>query len=787
MLKKIGIIFGCLFGAFLLAALLVPFLVDVDKFRPEIVKAVNANINGEFRLGKLSLSVLGGLKVKAESLFLKGPRDENAVLETNSAYLEIPFTSLLAFSPRVIVVIDGPKLEVVQRANGKLNLDDLIKPAAKPAIPAEGAEAEAAAAEAAAPAKAEAKSAGEAPAIPAFVAAASLGLEINQAKVTYINQATKQRVVIDGLEVLLKNLGLMQTIDARVFLPLNIKAPDLEIGGSLTLNSKVTPIMKDGQVRSATGVVELDAGKLMINAAKGAFNKSNSIPARVLVEFDGTETDFRLKNLEMRFHELVLLAKGVITLKPEVLVKLEMNSQPLDLGSLATLVPMLKEYGLAGKLNLELGVEGPVAKIAAKGKLGVSGGKVAYPSMLKAPLSYQLNSAFTENSFDLAGLNLTAPGSDLGLKGKVRGFNAPQFDFQLEGKTLDLDQLVNWAALSAKPKQAQAFEIISSAYAAKSPAAPAVKNPLAELAKNPMILGAGGVFTAKLGKLIAQGTPITDIGLKATLRSLVFNIESATLKTFEGVLNAKANADLKTTGLNYSTSGTIKGLSAKNALTTYMPKFKDTLEGKMNANWALNGAAYPEATRMRQIAGTVAVNAEKGRLRTVDMQDSIKEIMAKVPFLAGRAAPKFDEGFESMRAEMKLSGGVIDVNPMEVVGGPKGLTIKGRSRIQESLEQETFVDVFDPNRLLPQEISNGKDVALALRVTGPISAPKTDYGYTVTRLAKNAVKNEAQKQLGKGLQRILGGGGDSGAAPAAGGGSAPQDKVKEALKKIKLF
>ena len=251
-------------------------------------------------------------------------------------------------------------------------------------------------------------------------------------------------------------------------------------------------------------------------------------------------------------------------------------------------------------------------------------------------------------------------------------------------------------------------------------------------------------------------------------------------------MNAKANADLKSAGLGFSTNGTLKGLSAKNALTTMFPKFKDTLEGKANANWNISGAAYPEAARMRSLAGTLNLDVEEGSLKSVNVQDSIAGAMEKVPFLKGKSAPKLDEGFQSMKAEVRLAGGVIDANPVEIIGKGRGLTIKGKSRIEENLNQDTYLDVYDPHQLLPKEISNGKDIAIALHITGPISAPVTDYGYTASRLAKNAIQNEGQKAVAKGLQKILGGkasgGGDSGGGTATGG-----DAVKDVLKKIKLF
>src|SRR5262249_41152592 len=119
-----------------------------------------------------------------------------------------------------------------------------------------------------------------------------------------------------------------------------------------------------------------------------------------------------------------------------------------------------------------------------------------------------------------------------------------------------------------------------------------------------------------------------------------------------------------------------------------------------------------------------------------------------------------DQDFKSMRADLKFAGGTIDANPVEVIGSEKGVDIKGKSRIQEDLSQDTYVDVYDPHRLLPQEISNGKDAVMQVHVTGLVSSPKTDYGYTVGRLAKNVVKNQGKQLIGDQIKKALGGGDD---------------------------
>ena len=70
MIKKIFIFFGALVGLFVLAAILVPLFFDANKYRPQIEKLVEENVNADLELGKLQLSLWGGLHIGIEKLVL---------------------------------------------------------------------------------------------------------------------------------------------------------------------------------------------------------------------------------------------------------------------------------------------------------------------------------------------------------------------------------------------------------------------------------------------------------------------------------------------------------------------------------------------------------------------------------------------------------------------------------------------------------------------------------------------------------------------------------------------
>jgi uncharacterized protein involved in outer membrane biogenesis len=122
LLKWIGIGSGLLVGGLAI----VPSFIRVDQFRPEIVKAVNQELNGTLELGKLDLSLWGRVRIAIDGLKVTDLAKKE-VLSVKDASFEIPFTSLFAGSPSITFQMKEPTIQVVKDTAGKINLLSLPK------------------------------------------------------------------------------------------------------------------------------------------------------------------------------------------------------------------------------------------------------------------------------------------------------------------------------------------------------------------------------------------------------------------------------------------------------------------------------------------------------------------------------------------------------------------------------------------------------------------------------------------------------------------------------------
>jgi AsmA protein len=127
--RRHWIIGACsLVALLLLAAVVTPFLIDIDKFRPMLEEKASADLGRRVTLGHLSLSILAG-KVRADDI----------QIDDNPAFSQSPFLSArsveigiqvmpLLLSQRVNVTritIDRPAISVLRAADGTYNFSNL--------------------------------------------------------------------------------------------------------------------------------------------------------------------------------------------------------------------------------------------------------------------------------------------------------------------------------------------------------------------------------------------------------------------------------------------------------------------------------------------------------------------------------------------------------------------------------------------------------------------------------------------------------------------------------------
>ena len=785
-MKKAMKILGGIATGILVLILTIPFFVNVDRFRPEILKAVNEKINGELELGKLSLSLWGRVHVGVDGVKVK---DSNRaqILAVKDAAFDMPYLSVLSGSPLITFVVKDPEITVVKDKSGKMNVMSLMK-AQSAAVPAAGVGAQSSPAAASPQVQ-----------LPALVLNAHFGMSIVNAKLVYQDAALALTNTVDRLNVRVKDFSLTRKTDVEVWADLKTKmGSDLKVEGPLKYSMALTPEISGGEFKSASIEGVFSADDLFIE--KGSlFVKNKGVPAHLNFKASLDQSELKLNDARVAFHNAEVQVSGAV--HKDLGAGIRFESKPVDLKSWSDLIPMLKEYELEGKLGLKGEVKGKPEAIQYAASVSMDQVSAKGPHLKAKPVFTGSISVVTDK-IEKFSVTLKGPGNELSFEGKMISFAKPDLSFSIQSSGMDLDQWIDFpkpVPASAKSDSAantteKGAKENSEKSSAKTSADDydALLDPVRtnEIARAMTVDG-----TVSIAFIKAKGVRMDHLSARMQMKNLVTSVSGIKMQMYGGSLSGSFGCDLKPKEPQYTMSFTAGGIDMQKAVESQFQGFKNTLTGKLSASVQGGGASFNPDTAKKRLQMKGDFKLIEGAFRTLDIakmagdaiNGSLGKIAEKVPVLKGKnlkVNSNADSRYEVISSNFTLRDGMLDAPNFVAKAAPKhGIDLKGATKmglLDESLDAKW--ELTDTYRLTGAEklsvdiagktISNflaksEKDpVTLPISVGCKWSAPCTHYdqvaeylaGVAASRLshvAQDVVKQKVQETIKKGVGDAL--------------------------------
>ncbi len=793
-MKKLLVIGGIFAGLVLATVVIVPFVVDVDRYRPQVVKAVNDKIQGNLELGKLSLSLWGQIRIQVEGVTLSDSRGRK-ILSVNDAYFHLPFSSVFSGEPVLTFKLKKPAVSVVKDASGKLNVMTLMKP-------------EAAQAQAPAPSLSGAPQTSGAPtqpsntvALPAIVTKARLGIELDDATLTYRDEATHLDTRVDRLHLAAHDLSLTRPmkleanadLDTTIGKEISVKGP-LQIDGS----ASVRLATKDGagSLEEATAHFKGDFSKLDIQLP-GTFEKKAGVTAELEAGFKMTPADLRLEKCELRFLDAVLTLTGdVKNLSTGPIVALNLKSNAIELAPWTKVMPSLKEYELGGSASLDGQVTGPAEKLGYRGTLALNGVTARSP-MLKAQPRIDGKIQVVTDRVESLLFTMKAPGNDLRIQGQVNSFTQPVIQLAVTSPGMDLDQLLvlpekKPGAAAAAP--ADGKTAAHPAPGGKTAAASDLDALLDPLRQNPMAAKTSVSLAADLKRVKIYGIEMTDLAARAGFKNLTGSIDSYSMKLWNGTITAKGASELAPKQPTYHFETQVQGLDLKQAVESQLALFKNTFIGKADFQMSGSGSSFnPDLAKARlsakgkmKIAPAIFATLDVGKMVSDGIAKTISSVSDKIPGLKGKSFPIPPSGqskYEQITSDFTIAQGLFKApNFATKAEQGKGVDLKGDTQvglIDLSLKANwEIVDTFNltkakdysptvpPGVVVPGILADNGVFRLPVSAGCTVMAPCISYTQApeflikvattnITKAAGGHAKAELQKKATQQLQNAV--------------------------------
>ncbi|MBI3543899.1 MAG: AsmA family protein, partial [Deltaproteobacteria bacterium] len=623
-MKKLAIAFGALFGLLLLTAIVVPLVVDVDKYRPQIVSKAGEYLNGKLELGKLGLSLWGRVHVSVDGLKLSDAKGR-AVVEVKDASFNLPFTSLLAGRPEVRLQLVNPSVSVVKDKDGKMNALTLVKeqpPQGKSAQASSGA------------GKSDtgtstATGGGKGTEVPAMVMNARLTFLLEHAKLDYKDLVTGDSYDVTDLNVRLEDVSPSSTMPFEVTANLDLLVQKrIKVAGPLTFDGEVKATSSGGNFDKADVKASLKLDGLEINDP-GLFEKKRGVPLGAELTANAGKDSFAAPKIVLRLASVEIDAQATgKTANNATTVDFKMHSNKIDLAKLGELSPLITQYGVNGLVELSATASGPTDKLGYGATLKFN--KIALSNeALKQPLEVNGSLAVATNELKDLTVKLTAAkGFDLSVNGSMQNFMAPKFRFKIASNEMDLDGLLKASEKAAQTRKEHADAQMSGAAPAEGKHAtpPVVDyNAMFEpLRKIPMAAMAAGTVDFGLKRIKSTGVVIEGLSGQLALNNLALALKDFTMKIFDGSIKGGMSFNVKPAKPEVATSLTVTGLQTQKMVESSMPIARNTVKGAISSVLTIGGSGLNQGDIVANWKGNGSMDIKDAVFSTLDVGRQVK-------------------------------------------------------------------------------------------------------------------------------------------------------------------
>jgi len=752
--KKIGIGFGIFVGVLLAAIVILPFVINVDDYRPKIVQIAKEHINGDLELGRLSLSLWNQIKIDVGGFNLKGP-DGKSVVAAKDVYFQIPFFSLISGSPVVTLKMQKPEVNVIKDKAGKLNVLQLVKkkdaaaPAPTPSEPSEG---------------------GSKP-LPKIATQARLGIEMTDAVLVYRDEATKLVSQVNQLNVRAKDLSLSHASDVEVWANIDTKmGKTLTVKGPAKMNLKADPKFENGAFREATAEMTADADGLEI-LMPGTFEKKPGVAANASGKLKITPELTTIENFLVKFLNAEVKTTGTVRTpaSPEgapPVFAVAFTSNDFSLKPWNALMPSLKDYDLGGTASLSGAADGTSEDLKYKADLAVKALTAKAPH-LKAQPVIDARVLVSTDQVDSMSLTMKAPGNDLKVQGKVVSFKKPRVNVNITSTGMDLDQLIDF------PKKAEATAAAAQKDAPAGGGKAAEKEnldaSLDPLRENEIAIDTVATVKASLPLLKAYGVKMTQVEGDVVFQNLDLDVKKFSMALFDGKAQAKGLVRMRPKMPSYNFSMEVASIDMKQAVTSQLELFKNTVYGTASFQMSGTGASFNPETAKGALSAKGTMKVEKATFASIDIGKMvagavtkiINDVGDKVPPLKSTKIPtpqSVESRYETITSDFVIANGLFSApNFFAKAEKDKGLDLLGDTKvgikdfglsanwvIVDNYNLTKLADVtLDSNGVRVERVlaEKGQPVKLPIKVGGTVTAPQFNYTLLPETLGKVALGN----------------------------------------------
>jgi len=440
------------------------------------------------------------------------------------------------------------------------------------------------------------------------------------------------------------------------------------------------------------------------------FNKPKNteafLSADILVENLDT---VKISDVSVGLDTVKISVQGLIAgiSKNKISQDIKIVLEKFDLKALSKFIPMMKDFGLSGMVSSDVNVAGDLKLLSVKGSLKVENAQ---------SLQKDMTAKISKTAFAYAV--------------KIIDLKKGDISFSIDGGNIEIKT-------PEKPAAVQT---------AQSPALPPEKKQSIKAGIPPGFSLNGEI---KVKSIIFNGYRISDTFAKLNLLNAVFAIKPFSMSMCNGAISGALSADFSQMSpekIKFSFDGTVKNYDLHELLLSTGLKLKGQVWGIADANMKITGVG----TDMSGLNGSGSAQIKNVKINGVKILDQLSAV-AMMPQLK-------ETSFKIVTSRINIVNGRIDLSNTKTDGGDKmDAYCSGNANLISMTQDITgdikFTRAYSSGDLAKYTADSEGRVTVPFIIKGKFDDPKVSLDWD--KIAKTAVKKEAQKILMKEGEKLL--------------------------------
>lgn len=677
--KRILFITSCLVLLILSTLASIAFFIDVDRYRPDIIRLINERINGQAEIGQLSLNLWGKIEIEINGLKVQYP-DGQTALQMDQASIYFPFSNFFRGQPHLMVSLNEPQVFVEKSTDGEWNILQLLLDSDDETVVSEE--------------QKRRPIPGENRALAIFLAS-TIDFEMREARLHYHDLETDLTQQFESLNLLLENIALNKPVQMQFWADLDTQLPTISLKGPMRIDGILAPQFSGSRFELLDYQLQANFDGLMIHIDK-LFHKTHQQNFEITSHGRLTKQKLQLDSFITRLIGMELKTKGSVQYQPELAYQLAFYTPSFDLKDWQqTLLP----------LN----------------------------NRLSDSISLSFDGVLETNHLKSFQLDLLGPGTDLKITASAQDISAPLINIEMRSKNIDLNRIFNLTEKAPKvvseerpnPDQSSAVETDSSSpiemITAGDEDSFSLDESLAKLKELAVFQNMRASLQMDMQQILYEELAIHDINLTGQYAKLIADLENFSFGIFSGKAILGGKLDLRQEKSNYNFTLSLDKIEVAEAVKSQLQAFSRTILGRLY----LDGKGQGQSLDSDQILANLQMEGkfrmEDATFASIDVVEmvnqgaiqAIESVRNRYPLLAhlnvGQLTSSASQ-FKLMHSDFTMTNGVIKApNFQAEPASNQGVYIKGYTEmdlIHDRLQALWhIVDIYDASGLKGVDLS----------------------------------------------------------------------------------